>query len=96
MNWKKPVYLGGLKSSSVSYEMYIRPTNFYNEHNCNAAYTYCNVTVSNIDLLNGGVVYYYVSLNIKESMNMCQEYHSIPHTVTSTESSIDLTKIVGE
>lgn len=101
VNWKKPVYLGGLKSSAVSYEMYKRKhssvtlTNIYdkNEYNCNSAYTYCNITVSYDDLLNGEVEYFHVSINIKEPMKMC---HSTPHTITSKESSIDLTKIVGE
>jgi len=100
VNWNKPVYLGGLQSSSVSYEMYKKDhretLNLYNEYDCSAVHTYCNITVPYSDLLIGGKAHFYVSLNIKEPMKMCQEYHSAPLTITSKQSSIDLAKIVGE
>ena len=103
INWKSPVYLGGLNSSLISFEAY-KTDDIYKKHNnltvegydCSSVDHQCSLTVPYRDLRNGIEEIYYVKLKIKRSANwMCPRYR-MPDTIPSMKSSIDFTKIVGE
>ena len=105
VNWKNPVYLGGLNSSLIDYEickrdkaLYHIHTNIYKDekYNCSSAHNQCFKMVKYRDLRNGDTEYYYVYLKVKESVNMmCQGYNT-PRIIKSKKSSINLQLIVGE
>ena len=105
INWKTPVYLGGLNSSLISYKMYKLnfggPINLHDERpvdpqEYSCGNTQCNFTILDRDLRNGGVEKFYVSLHVAKSMNMmCQGYNT-PDIMTSKSSEILFKHIVGE
>ena len=103
MNWKNSIYLGGLNSSLIQYEIKYEkkpypPTDLFksNKYDCDSVNDQCSKTLKYKDLRIGGKEIYYVKLNIKQHKNMmCQGYNT-PLTFTSLESSIVLSKIMGE
>ena len=104
VNWEIPLYLGGLNSSSISFEPYktdnifkrVENLNNVNSYDCDSVDNQCNQTVSYYKLRNGFENFYYVNMIVKKSTNgTCHRYNT-PVRIKSMESSIDFTTIVGE
>ena len=106
VNSERPIYLGGLDSSVVSFGIFIK--NYHHitnlsksaDYDCNStsSKTECSITLSYLELRNGLEKIYYSNLTIKEPENIvCHGYRlSPPSTTTSENSIIDVTKIIGE
>ena len=100
IKWKKPVYLGGLNSSLIYYEMYkdnyAGTVSLLNSMKYNCSDTQCNTSVTDSDLKNGGNEEFYVSLNTIKSMSMMCQGYNVPQNVISKQSGIRLSRILGE
>ena len=105
VNSERPIYLGGLDSSVVSFGIFVTDyhriiiTNLLKsaDYDCNStsSKTECSITVPYPELRTGVEKVYYSKLTIKEPENtVCHGYS--PPSTTSENSIIDATKIVGE